>query len=336
MNNLTNELTQYGLLVDNPPTLNGSIVRCKTRDSKSKKNGWYIGWTHLFKGKEYITCKYGDWSRDDKGHTFKSWLDDKALSQADLAVLQHQRQQAQRKLDAERIKAGQQAAQRAQRQWQALSQTGTSHYLERKAIKGFGIRYGKNSITVPLRDEQGHITSLQTIYDDGGKYFLPDGRIKACCHIIGAPFFNQPLCFAEGYATAASIHQATGFPVVVCFNAGNLEPVITRFKTDDTIKAAKFIVCADNDQWKPDKGNPGIEKATQAAKKHDCYLVSPDFTGLDITNHPTDFNDLHQLAGLEAVAKTITIKKAKPIRQHRYKPLGFNISGLRHTGGLAV
>ena len=30
---------------------------------------------------------------------------------------------------------------------------------------------------------------------------------------------------AEGYATAASLHEATGLPVIVAFDAGNLLPV---------------------------------------------------------------------------------------------------------------
>jgi len=154
-------------------------------------------------------------------------------------------------------------------------------------------------------DENGHITSLQRIYNDGQKRFLAGGRIKACCHIIGDISPLMPLCFAEGYATAASIHQATGFPVVVCFNAGNIDPVIARFRADTHIKADRFIICADNDQWKPDKGNPGMDKANDAAKKHGCYIAAPVFDGLNTGDKPTDFNDLHLLAGIDAVKQAI-------------------------------
>ena len=34
---------------------------------------------------------------------------------------------------------------------------------------------------------------------------------------------GQVVCNAEGYATSASIHAATGYAVAVAFNAGNLE-----------------------------------------------------------------------------------------------------------------
>ena len=39
---------------------------------------------------------------------------------------------------------------------------------------------------------------------------------------IGEPTEAGPLVLCEGYATCASIHEATGWPVCVTFTAGNL------------------------------------------------------------------------------------------------------------------
>ncbi len=309
MDELLNQLHAYGLIIDGSPRLDGVIVRCKTEDNPNKKSGWYIGFTKYLNGKDYITCVYGDWSRDTEGHTYKSWQDDSKLSHDDIQKIRKAQQEAQKKIQLSQKRTQDKAAKDATHTWLKLSETGASPYLEKKQVKGFGVRYGKDPrgafFVVPLVDEKGQITSLQRIYDDGQKRFLSGGRIKASCHIIGDISPLMPLCFAEGYATAASIHQATGLPVVVCFNAGNLEPVIARFRADEHIKADRFIICADNDKWKPDKGNPGMDKANDAAATHGCYIAAPVFDGLDTRDKPTDFNDLHLLAGIDAVKQAI-------------------------------
>ena len=47
--------------------------------------------------------------------------------------------------------------------------------------------------------------------------------MKGCYHGIGKP--DGVLIVFEGYATGASIHEATGQAVALAFNAGNLEAV---------------------------------------------------------------------------------------------------------------
>jgi len=84
MDELLNQLHAYGLIIDGSPRLDSGIVRCKTEDNPHKKNGWYIGFTKYLNGKDYIICKYGDWSRDTEGHTYKSWQGNSKLSHDDL------------------------------------------------------------------------------------------------------------------------------------------------------------------------------------------------------------------------------------------------------------
>ena len=74
-----------------------------------------------------------------------------------------------------------------------------------------------------VADADGEIWSLQTIDADGGKLFMPGGRKRGCMFWIGEP--SDRIVIAEGFATGASIHEATGLPVAVAFDAGNLEPV---------------------------------------------------------------------------------------------------------------
>ncbi len=73
---------------------------------------------------------------------------------------------------------------------------------------------------IPLYDRAGKIWNIQEIYADGYKPFLSGGRVSACFYIMGeVTQQDQIICIAEeGYATAASIHEATGYTTVVTFN----------------------------------------------------------------------------------------------------------------------
>ena len=106
------------------------------------------------------------------------------------------------------------------------------------------------------------------------------------------------LLIAEGYATAASIHEATGRPVAVAFDAGNLAPVVRALR--GRYGAARIVVCGDDDRATAARTgrNPGREKAAEAAKLARGRAVFPE--GLP-DGDGSDFNDLHAHAGLDAV-----------------------------------
>jgi putative DNA primase/helicase len=69
----------------------------------------------------------------------------------------------------------------------------------------------------------GVLHSLQFIAADGIKRPLTGGRVAGCYFSIGNPKGAAALCICEGFATGASIHEATGYPVEVAFSAGNVE-----------------------------------------------------------------------------------------------------------------
>ncbi|SOD42221.1 toprim domain-containing protein [Nitrosovibrio sp. Nv4] len=173
-------------------------------------------------------------------------------------------------------------------------------YLVRKCINPCGaIRQSGSQLRLPVYVED-KLTSLQFIEEDGTKRFLTNGEIKGGCCVLGTP--GEVICIAEGYATGCSICEATGHAVAVAFNAGNLMHVAQAMR--QRYKRATLILCADNDQWT--EGNPGLTKATEAAIAVDALLAVPDFSGCDMSGRPTDFNDLHVLAGKEAVSKAIS------------------------------
>jgi putative DNA primase/helicase len=175
-----------------------------------------------------------------------------------------------------------------------LSVSGENDYLKRKGVEAHGVRFSGGSIVVPACDIDGSITTLQTINSNGDKLFSKGGKKKGSSHHIGEISGQEPVCFCEGFATGASIHEATGHAVVACFDSGNIKPVIQAHRSKRP--RHKFIIFADNDQWKPETGNVGVTKAKEAAKQYSCHWIAPDFKDLDTADKPTDFNDFTQLA----------------------------------------
>ncbi len=308
MEKLKTEFKNIRLMVKTP-ILDGAINRVPTESNPKGKNGWYIGWTKFVGGKDIICCSMGDWAQSDKPlFTYKSWQDDNELSAADREAIEKQQAESARKFEAEKIKRHNDTAKKAQQQWLSFSEDGESQYLKNKGVKPYGVRFGNSEkdgdfIVVPVRDYAHDIKSLQFVYDikpewlGSNKYFLGGGEKSGHFHLIGEVSPIQPVCFAEGYSTAASVHEATSYPTVTCFDCGNLFAVVEEWRKH--YPDHDFIVCADNDQWKPEHGNPGVEKATKVADAFGCALAIPDFPGLNTDSKPTDFNDLHQLAGLE-------------------------------------
>ena len=101
----------------------------------------------------------------------------------------------------------------------------------------------------------------------------------------------------EGYATGASVYEATGHPVAVAFDAYNLAHVARALRK--LYPTALMLVAGDDDvQTSVRTGhNPGRDKATAAARAVRGLAVFPD--GLPVGG--SDFNDMHQAAGLDAV-----------------------------------
>lgn len=191
----------------------------------------------------------------------------------------------------------------ATKQWDAASDTGASPYLNRKGVQPFGVRFDPcGTLLVPLRDESGKLWNLQRIAPDNPsngpeKLFLKGGRKSGLWHWCGEPAGAAVLLIAEGYATAASLHQATGRTVAVAFDAGNLVHVAKGLRK--LYPAALLVLCGDDDmQTFAEKGfNPGRDKAKAAALAVQGLAVFPE----DLPEGGSDFNDTHKSVGLEAV-----------------------------------
>lgn len=181
---------------------------------------------------------------------------------------------ARRARETENASRKAEARERAAAIW-AAAKPGPHPYLDRKGIEAHGARVYKGALVIPVRDAAGALHSLQFIAEDGTKRFLTGGRVEGCYFGIGGrPGFV--LCIAEGFATGASIHQATGHPVAVAFNAGNLEPVALALC--DKLPSVSLIVCGDDDR--DTAGNPGRAKANAAARAVRGLVALPVFAGV--------------------------------------------------------
>jgi putative DNA primase/helicase len=211
---------------------------------------------------------------------------------------------------AERGRRQRDAAAEAARAWGEASEAGAdaAGYLVRKAAKPYGVRINAaGALLVPMRNATGELCNVQTIKpakpDDGGpdKLFLKGGRKSGLLHWCGTPDGAPVLLIAEGYATAASIHEATGRPVAVAFDCGNLAPVVRALR--GRFPAARIVIAGDDDRATAARTgrNPGREKATEAAKLAQGVAVFPD----GLADGASDWNDLHQSAGLDAVREPI-------------------------------
>ena len=215
---------------------------------------------------------------------------ERELTPAERRAQQERIRAAQRERDAEAMRRQDAAAAEALATWSAAQPVAEHPYLTAKAVAAHGLRTDGERLLIPMRDAAGRLWSLQTIGADGSKRFLTGGRVKGCYHAIGRP--SGTVLLAEGYATAATCHAATGHAAAVTFNAGNLLPVARALRAK--YPCLSIIVAADDD-WRTE-GNPGLTAAREAALAVGGKVAVPDFTGLERGDKDTDFNDLARLA----------------------------------------
>jgi putative DNA primase/helicase len=268
----------------------GELHRIKVTGDR-QKNSWYV----LHAGPPSAGA-FGCWKRGINA----TWCDrSRNLSQEEWGTVRRRWQEAQR--ERERVEMERQAKARETATWilDHAKPVSSHAYLAAKGVKPVSnVRGCRGGLVLPLRDTEGGLHSLQFIGADGEKRFLPGGRTAGCFFTL-ADTPESPLVICEGYATGASIAEATGFGVVCAMNCGNLLAVSKALR--EKFPSREIVICADNDLHTD--GNPGLTKATEAAKAIGARLAVPKFN--DMTTNPTDFNDLHQLEGLTTMKTQI-------------------------------
>ena len=152
--------------------------------------------------------------------------------------------------------------------------------------------------TAELIDADGRKTALAGLGTRTGAYWA-----------TGKPEAAAAILIAEGIATAISARDGSVLGLgddavgVATFSNGNLPDVAAAMRQQ--YPQAKIVICADVDKA---TGTVPDKYAVEAAQLVGGYLAVPDF-GADRPEGAKDFNDLHQLQGLEAVKACIDAAK---------------------------
>jgi putative DNA primase/helicase len=234
-------------------------------DKAGSLNGWYV--LHL---EAQPFGAFGSWKTGQS----ETWTaaDRNQMTEAERRALRERMAAAKAARDAEQAKIHAEARSRAAKLWARSGPAGNDHpYLVRKGVRAYGLRQLRGRLVIPLRDVDGELHTLQFISTDGKKTLLTGGRKRGCYHAIGRP--ERALCICEGYATGATIHEATGHATAIAFDAGNLEPVARALR--GKFPRLAMVICADNDVATP--GNPGLSAATAAALAVGAALAVPTF-----------------------------------------------------------
>ncbi|KAF1697977.1 DNA primase [Pseudoxanthomonas jiangsuensis] len=338
------QLRDAGLIVDTLDT-SGRMVRCKIEGDRERR-GWYV--LHELQassGDVLVVGSYGVWHGNDNGAVkVELRKRDSEFTAEQREALKHRLAEARKQAAAARRAEAQKAADAAARAWTKAAPEGESDYLAAKGVQGFGLRYGKSGVAVvPMLDANGSVHGLQLLRSakqaeatrKPAKEFWPPGLAKkGHFHLIGGTP-QWILLLAEGYATAATLHMATGYPVAVAFDAGNLASVALALAK--RYRGVRVLVCADDDSLQkcrhcrgrvllaehpavcPSCGeehraeNAGILGASAAALEAKGATLAPVFADeparragfVDHGRKLTDFNDLHALEGLHVVRNQV-------------------------------
>jgi putative DNA primase/helicase len=331
------QLRAYGVLLDHETIV---VPSGKRKTCGPKKKCWYK--THEFRrtdGRVFVVGSFGTYSTTlakTLGLGGEGWrkieVDWKGISDEERERMAADRQAAQERERLERAEAQRWAAMSAAEIWEATARTGVSEYLQRKGVAPESCHFVATPFRLVRRDardkpifmpagtlvlplirydmpRESALRGLQFIKPDGFKCFTEGfGKVGCAIRLGTVDASTSVVLVCEGYATGLSIRMATGcrWPVYVALDAYNLAAVV------EILRAAhprqRLLICADDD-WRSsdhDGPNPGRTKARKAAKATPgCDFVWPVFDNALREEKDTDFNDLHQRQGIEAVERQL-------------------------------
>ena len=254
----------------------GEIGRAYTLvDGRRKQNAWYQVWFDQDR-------PYGHAERYDIG-PLGTWKAEGAdlpkLTKAQRDEIDRVKEQARLAQEVEQTVV----AKKAQTMWDKAHECNIHPYLEAKGVPSHGLKQYKDALLIPLYNIHGSVQTLQFIDEDGKKIFLRGGKKKGGYFPIGIDFLADAtvINYAEGYATAASYFAHHQQPVMVAFDAGNLQPVAEAIHT--VYPKAKHVFIANFDESKTGEQKPiAAAQAIRQAGGH-AEVLMPEQVG--------DYND---------------------------------------------
>jgi phage/plasmid primase-like uncharacterized protein/KaiC/GvpD/RAD55 family RecA-like ATPase len=272
--------------------MDGKIHRFKSGTKGSPGHGDKPGWYLVF-GDGIPAGRFGCW----RAGMEVTWRADvgRKLSQAE--EMSHARRLSEAKAlrDAALERQHQVASDTVEKIWTGAQAALPDHpYLARKGISPHGARItGDGRLIVPLYSQDGTLASLQYIaaLQDGGsdKKYHPGGESGGKFWMLGTTDEPGTLYVAEGFATAATIHETTDRPVVVAYSASSLVPV-TAILREMYGATQDIVIVADHD-----KHGVGQRYADQASAKYGARVILTPIEGMDANDYAQAGHDLSAL-----------------------------------------
>lgn len=299
MFHIASKLQSAGIPISGQVVADGKIHRYKT-EGDHEANCWYV----LHENGDLQCGAYGCWKRQ---------ISEKYCNKYDEELTPEERKARSAATESsrkERLKQEQEnqaeVRTKASRLFTTAPHVSAHGYLTRKGVGVHGLvrisNYGPTEgwLALALQDERDTIHSAQFISQDGTKRFYYQGRVNGCFFKLSQSD-SGPIIICEGYATGASVYEATGWHTVCAMNCGNLMAVGTALRRK--FPERTIVISADNDQFTED--NPGLTKARDVSEKIGAIVAFPEFGDESLESGPTDFNDLHRISGLDEVRRQI-------------------------------
>lgn len=271
------------ILIPQDLQIDGKIHRFRANPDKAHDNlsGWYV-----FFDTEHPAGAFGDYSRDISAKV--NTYDSEEMSPAARHAREEMIRQAREKAESERRELAEKAAKECQEIWEAAPECAKHSYLEKKHLSGtYGTKIYQNKLLLPLYNKDGRLVSLERIDGNGVKRYHANGTCKGSYWKVGS---GAPAYLAEGFATAASVYEATGKTCLIAYSAGNLPNIAALFPgvtivtdNDESGTGEKYSKQTGHPYILiPDKGKDANDYATEHGKQALRDLLEPKTPALKL------------------------------------------------------
>ena len=296
-------LRESGLRIEGPPEMDGAMHRVSVDgDQGRERSGAYVA--HLDGRPAGFIQNFRTGQRTNwKASTLAAPLDAQDRAQMAAEAAQKRQERA-----AARERMYERTAQEVDAIWTVATPTQAHPYLAEKGVASHGLRQDAvGRLLVPLCDADGKLWSFQRIGPDGFKQFYEGGRVEGGHYVVGDLQRSGPVLIAEGYATAATLHELSGKATIAAFNAGNLVHVAEAYRRIYPDRA--IYIAGDNDHRREAQGKPNVgrEKAEHAAAAIDGFALLPNFAEDDLGS---DWNDIVRSQGVDAARQQLAVAMA--------------------------
>ncbi|EKT0455031.1 DUF1738 domain-containing protein [Campylobacter jejuni] len=322
-------LEKSGLEIEGQPIMDGKLHRVSIMSDKGReKSGAYVGFLNGHPAGFVQNYKTGIKENWKSANSFKKTKNQEISFKN--AIEQNKAMKEAR--EKELAQAYEKTALKLEEEYNNAKWANSKHpYLKEKGFdKNFYLKQDKNgNLLIPLKDIEGKYWATQRIFANGDKMIGATrtteekeqgieypAKKQGNFFLLGAKNLNNvsEVYICEGFATSASVYEATKSPTIMGVDAGNLEIIVTSIK--EKHPKMNIIIAGDNDIKKELNGNNNVGKETalDIQKKYpEVKVVLPNFTNEEVQKGLSDFNDLMKSRGLEEIKKQLKEQIAKQL-----------------------